>query len=1179
MQTPFLNIQKLTGLLLCLLSTTVLAGWMIGSSALVRMIPGSVAMSINTAIMFLVAGTAVLTWPHDGNISLLQKICAGVLVVLPTLILLQYVSDTDFGIDLTQVHAALGDGHSRPGRTSPNACLGFLFAGLAFALYGRRTGGKLARHIAAALVLAVIAIGFTALFGYVLNLETMYRFATYNRMAAPTAFGLSVLGIGLWRVQLASTPVDDTAQAHEKRITRRTIGVLSLVALSVGIVGFSLIRESFEQSTAENARLMATTNATSITNILDSGLVFAGVLANRPPLLASFAKLERNPNDEVARQAMRGTSESLVKAGLTGIRIFRADGTLFSESGTSIREQAPVVHRLNTPRQRAILLWQNGYVLHTENDLESGGAVTGTVVTEQRLHALDKLLADIRTHSASTDVLICGRDQDNAVCAPTRFYDYSLLIQMFKSNSKLTSPVNKALAGEVGIEFTKDFRGIPVVAAYSPLSDFGLGMVVKIDLETVYAPLRKHFNLWAALLVAVVILGTFALKVQVQPLVSRIASEKQRMKIILENSLDAFVAVDTVGRITDWNNKAERLFGWSAADAIGKDVVELIVPEQRRKAHKAGFFHFSSTGLGRLINNRVEFMALHRNGKLIPVELAVAGFHNGVGYVANAFIKDLTERKEAERLAEDRARALEETRAALQHSQKMEAVGKLTGGVAHDFNNVLQIIGSNLQLLHAHVDADQEAHKRLSSALDAVDRGAKLASHLLAFARRQPLQPLPVNLRRVVSGMNDLLRQALGESIEIETVVAGGLWNTLVDPNQLENVILNLAINARDAMRGEGKLTIEVGNAMLDDEYVLTHPDVRSGQYVMLAISDTGSGMPQEVLERAYEPFYSTKPEGQGTGLGLSMAYGFVKQSGGHIKIYSEVGHGTTIKVYLPRSFDAEVELPANTGELPVGGSETILVVEDDTEVQTAVVDMLTGFGYRVLKADDGESALRILKSGAAIDLLFTDVVMPGPVRSAELAAHAKQIDPDIEILFTSGYTQNAIVHGGRLDPGVHLLSKPYRREQLARKLRLLLSNRQQTSVRGLPVPAAAEKEILPAPPPKHRILVVEDNNDLRLLACEMLSILGYKAHGVGTGEEALELLRTNAFNVLFTDVGLPGMSGDVLAEKAAMEIAGLKIVIASGYDHHIGKLAGVEPTVLIKPYHMAQLQEALERL
>jgi CheY-like chemotaxis protein len=372
----------------------------------------------------------------------------------------------------------------------------------------------------------------------------------------------------------------------------------------------------------------------------------------------------------------------------------------------------------------------------------------------------------------------------------------------------------------------------------------------------------------------------------------------------------------------------------------------------------------------------------------------------------------------------------------------MEALGRLTGGVAHDFNNVLQVIGGTIQLMTKEVKGSPRAELRLQTAMAAVNRGSKLASQLLAFGRRQPLEPKVVNLGRLVRGIDDMLRRALGEGIEIETVIAGGLWNTFVDAVQVENALLNLAINARDAMGGHGRLTIEAGNAFLDDAYAARHAEVAAGQYVMVAVTDTGCGIPAELVERVFDPFFTTKAEGQGTGLGLSMVYGFVKQSGGHVKIYSEVGHGTTVRLYLPRARAQEdVETDIETGPT-TGGEETILVVEDDDDVRGTVIDMLSDLGYRVLKARHAQDALAIVESGVPIDLLFTDVVMPGPLRSPELARKARERLPDIAVLFTSGYTENAIVHGGRLDEGIDLLSKPYSREALARKLRQALRSR-----------------------------------------------------------------------------------------------------------------------------------------
>ncbi|MET0982261.1 MAG: ATP-binding protein, partial [Telluria sp.] len=394
---------------------------------------------------------------------------------------------------------------------------------------------------------------------------------------------------------------------------------------------------------------------------------------------------------------------------------------------------------------------------------------------------------------------------------------------------------------------------------------------------------------------------------------------------------------------------------------------------------------------------------------------------------------------ELEDMVATRTEALQAANLALQQSQKLEAVGKLTGGVAHDFNNLLQIIGSNLDLLGLELGPGGRAAERVASARGAVERGGKLAAQLLAFARRQPLQPVPTDLTAIVRDMDDLLRRALGPAIEIALGVVPGLWSTLVDRDQLENVLLNLAINARDALGGAGRLTIELDNATLDSHYQLTNPDATPGEYVMLAVSDNGPGMPREVRERAFEPFFTTKAEGEGTGLGLSMAYGFVKQSGGHIKIYSEPGHGTTIKIFLPRTLATAAAPQRLRVDAVRGGNETIVVVEDDDAVRSAVVDILGGLGYTVLAAPDADSALALLESGVVVELLFTDVVMPGVLRSPDLARLARERHPHIAVLFTSGYTRNAMMHGARLDPDVELISKPYRRDELARKVRALL--------------------------------------------------------------------------------------------------------------------------------------------
>ncbi|ADO72250.1 response regulator [Stigmatella aurantiaca] len=628
-------------------------------------------------------------------------------------------------------------------------------------------------------------------------------------------------------------------------------------------------------------------------------------------------------------------------------------------------------------------------------------------------------------------------------------------------------------------------------------------------------------------------------------------------------------------------------------DIIGKSVRE-ILPELEGQGYFELLDRVISTGepfVGRAMELLLQ---RHPNAPLeqVCLDFMYQPITGPDGAISGIFVQghDITEQKRAqdelrkyrehlEDLVRERTRALEEseaeqrkTEAALRQAQKMEAVGKLTGGVAHDFNNLLQVISGNLQLLHRDVPGNERAQRRVETAIGAVDRGARLASQLLAFARRQPLEPKVLNLGRLVRGMDELLRRALGENIQLETVIGGGLWNTLVDPNQLENVILNLAINARDAMEGEGKLTIEAGNAMLDDHYALQHPDVVPGQYVLLAVSDTGCGMSAEVLERAFEPFFTTKTEGRGTGLGLSMVYGFVKQTEGHIKIYSEVGHGTTIRIYLPRTFQAEVSLPEIVTGPVEGGSETILVVEDDAEVRATVVELLAELGYRVLKANDGQTALAVLQSGVPIDLVFTDVVMPGPVRSPELARQAKALFPHIQVLFTSGYTENAIVHGGRLDPGVSLLSKPYRREDLARKLRHMFRH----------PPLTAGGGSLPAAKGSRHVLLVEDDEAIRTSALELLDVLGHRVLAVASAEEARAALATDHFDILFTDVSLPGQSGVELAREAVHQYPRLQVIIASGYGVTLtpgeGALLG-SAVLLPKPYDLAGIGRALAQL
>ena len=488
----------------------------------------------------------------------------------------------------------------------------------------------------------------------------------------------------------------------------------------------------------------------------------------------------------------------------------------------------------------------------------------------------------------------------------------------------------------------------------------------------------------------------------------------------------------------------------------------------------------------------------------------------------------------------------------LRRGQRMEAIGQLTGGIAHDFNNLLQVIRGNLELLSAQVGTGPGA-PRIGNALHAAERAAQLTRQLLAFARRQPLEPRVINLGRLIGDMSELLKRTLGEAVSVETRIADGLWNTLADPAQVESAVLNLAINARDAMPDGGRLTISLANTRLDETFVREDTDLAPGHYVLISVSDTGHGMDKATLKRVFEPFFTTKSAEKGTGLGLSMVYGFVKQSHGHVQMFSELARGSTVKIYLPQTQAAAQEPAAAPAGSLIGGSEVILVVEDDDMVRASAVGILREHGYACIHAPDGAAALKILESGAKVDLLFTDVVMPGPISCRDLALRAQAIRPGIPVLYTSGYAEDAIVHDGRVDEGVQLLSKPYDREALARRISAMLR---------------AARPV---------VLVVEDDPLVRMAAVDMVEALGFTSLQAGDAPSAMEILgRRQPVDVLFTDVGLPGVRGTELALKARAMWPHLKVIFASGYGEAADEDDGLDAAHLRKPYEQDQLAEAL---
>ena len=505
----------------------------------------------------------------------------------------------------------------------------------------------------------------------------------------------------------------------------------------------------------------------------------------------------------------------------------------------------------------------------------------------------------------------------------------------------------------------------------------------------------------------------------------RVAEEAAERDRLWQTSQDLLVVVDPSGTFKAANPAWTTTLGWLPNEVVGKNHMDFVHPDDQPSSRGA-LAHALDAPLPAFENR-----CLHKDGSIRWIAW-IASADNGLVYATG---RNITAEKEADA-------ALAETQEALRQSQKMEAVGQLTGGIAHDFNNMLAVVMGSLELLGRRLGGDDPRAKRhIDAATDGARRAALLTQRLLAFSRQQPLQPVALDVNKLVSGMADLLLHSLGATIRFESVLAGGLWQTHADPNQLENIVLNLAVNARDAMPDGGHLTIETQNAHLDDRYAAEHIGVGAGHYVLIAITDTGVGMPPEVLEKAFDPFYTTKPVGKGTGLGLSQVYGFVKQTGGHVKIYTEVGEGTTIKIYLPRlrgERPAEEQV-ASAVALEFGDArEVILVVEDDPAVRQFSIEALAELGYSTLEADGAEKALKLIDAHPEIVLLFTDVVMPD-VNGARLAEEARRRRPDIKVLFTTGYTRNAVVHNGVLDHGIDLIGKPFTIESLAAKLRLVL--------------------------------------------------------------------------------------------------------------------------------------------
>lgn len=498
-----------------------------------------------------------------------------------------------------------------------------------------------------------------------------------------------------------------------------------------------------------------------------------------------------------------------------------------------------------------------------------------------------------------------------------------------------------------------------------------------------------------------------------------LVGQARKLQAMLESAVDAIITIDGQGIITTVNPAAARLFGYRQEEFIGRNV-HFLMPEPDHSAHDGYIANYRRTGTRKIIGIGREVTGRRQDGTTFPMHLAVSEFEMDGRQHFTGIIHDLSSQKATEQ--------------ALRHAQKMEAMGQLTGGIAHDFNNLLTVIIGNLEMLEGRLTTSSQ-RELATEALEAADLGARLTARLLAFARRSHLEPEVVNLNDFVLGLTDMLHRTMGSTIALSNALTPRLWPTRIDPSQVESAIVNLAVNARDAMPDGGRLIIETGNVTVDAPMSEELDGLRPGDYVRLSVADTGQGMPAHVRDRAFEPFFTTKETGRGTGLGLSMIYGFAKQSGGHATIYSEEGRGTTVNIYLPR--DGAAAAPQDEAESLGAESkgQTILVVEDDPRVRRLTVNRLEALNYATLVAADAHEALAVLGSGAEVDLVFTDLVMPGGMSGYELAQRIATDWPGLPVLLTSGYADELVRRDADAIAHLKVLSKPYRQADLARAI------------------------------------------------------------------------------------------------------------------------------------------------
>ncbi len=872
-----IGIRRWLGLALCGLPAVVFSGWLMGNGKMLSIMSGTAAMSLTAAVLFVLAGACLLGSYRSNWARNLLRFFSVVLIVVPSLILAEHVFKVDYGFDLFNSWPLIAGSGMKNGRLPPDICIALLLAGMVFLLSSMHVQSRRVRQLIRILIITVLLMGGLGLFGYMLNLETLYRVAGFNLSAAPSALGVCLLGLGLWF--FAGDVISRTGarlESEDQRITSIAAVLLTVLAVVAGLTGFAVLQQGYEQSTTDHIRNTARQNAVVISNMLDHASVLAKSIATRPALKKSLRLLSEDAQNAEALAFAGEVGRTFLPLGFTGIEFYNAKGDYLLTTGVMVARQASLAVPLETGWGGGVesLLWQNGFVLRSENDAVLNGRIVGRVVTEQRLTSLSSLVKDLQSAGEADDACLCSREDHGAACFPTRFYPAILHIPLPGREQDIKSPIARALSGESGAVAVTELKGNTVLAAFAPVGSHGLGLVLKTDLQEQYALLRQQFNLLGVLLALLVVFGTLVLRRQLQPLVRHILQEQKRIKLILENSTDAFVMVGENGEIRDWNTQAERSFGWTRDEVLGKRLLEMIIPPAQLDSVIARITHLEDDGNGRgtVVHRRVEIDTVHKSGKLIPMEISIASLYDADGYAGHVFLRDISERRKVDSLKDEFISTVShELRTPLTsiHGSLGLILGGVTGDVPDKTSTLLEVAHRNSERLIRLINDILDMEKIESGNMSFVFKACKL----------------PVLIQQAME-LSAFYGQQYGVQFQLLQPVPDVKVN--VDQDRLIQVMINLLSNAAKFSYTGGK--VEVSAQVMD-----SGDAGKTAGKVRVTVVDHGCGIPAESHDKIFQKFSqvdgSDRRKKGGTGLGLSISRSIIRQ------MYGSMGFESTPEV------------------------------------------------------------------------------------------------------------------------------------------------------------------------------------------------------------------------------------------------------------------------------------------